>query len=156
MSTTLRKRCLIMRIIEREKGLANVDSIDCALPEMGRQNILKAINQMLCQDRLFKNGKRVSTVSGRLMTCYRVNPDWEPGAPRNETPAQERRRLNAGSKKPFKGEKGQLATNTRQSLGVVMYRERKVQLLLRLLENLRDTDRDLMLGLLADLGHRAE
>lgn len=138
----MRKRCLVLRQIEHLQGKATLDVLCSCLSELTRDSIMKAVNNLAAQDRIIKGYKTQKTDSNRPQYQWRVNEDWEPAA-------EKRRGLVKGRKNHTEA----LQTNTTKSLGTVRYRDRKIKMLLGLMDHVNGTSRDLMIGLLADLGH---
>lgn len=143
---SLRKRCLVLRQIEHLKGLATVELIHKALPDLERVSIQQALYNLCAQDRILKRTTKAIGETGRPQFCYKVNPDWE----------SSKTDLRKGPipKTGRKNFKEAMQTNTRRALGSVPFRDRKIKLLLKLMPHALDTDRDLLIGLLADLGYK--
>lgn len=145
--TKMRQSCQILRQIEALKGKATTALLCELLPEIDKNTIGSTIGNMVRQDRVHKAGR----VEGTRGYYYRVNDGWEPGLAR-------KRRMPAGAGRPppSPSEQRQLSPG---NMKVIRYREQKIKLLMRVQrgfgEQLTSTERDLLIGLLADLGHSA-
>ncbi len=141
---TLRIRCQVLRAVAIRDG-ATSQGIADMLPELSAQQVQKAIYQLLSQDRIFKTGKQEREGSnGRPLFVYEANEDWEPAAVKAKTKKKSGRKTHSD----------ELRTNSAGGLGVIRFRDRKVRLLIKLLSKVSGTDKDLLIGLLADLGHK--
>lgn len=152
---TLRKRCLVLRQIEHFQGKATLDLVHSALPEFSKDDIQKAIYNLLQQDRIFKGDEKVIGKSGRPQFNYLVNNEW--GSAKQES--MPGKRLHAKGRKAFTGKDGELATNSTKALvrGVIKFRDRKIKLLCQIVDGMTSCpNRDLLIGLLAHLGHTYE
>lgn len=129
------------------EGQGDNGSLCELLPEIDKNTIGSTIGNMVRQDRVHKAGR----VEGTRGYYYRVNDGWEPGLAR-------KRRMPAGAGRPppSPSEQRQLSPG---NMKVIRYREQKIKLLMRVQrgfgEQLTSTERDLLIGLLADLGHSA-
>ncbi|MGI9202678.1 MAG: hypothetical protein ACR2Q3_01640 [Woeseiaceae bacterium] len=150
--TNLRISCQVLRQVEHLRGLATINNLDPLLPELERPQILRALESLVAQDRVMKNKQSTEPVAGPgggtravKMWSYRVNQDWEPGkSPKTSDPRPPKSRSKRRSAKPL----------PTQAHAVVNLRARKVDCLLRVLDETHGTDRDLMIGILADYGHK--
>ena len=143
--TKMRQSCQILRQIESLKGRATTKLLAELLPEIDMTSISSAIGNMLKQDRVQKNGR----VESSRAFFYQVNSDWEPGLARKPR--------KKGGYVPTPPSPATVRQGSASNMIVIRYREAKVKMLCRLLSAgvLNGNERDLMIGLLADLGHRA-
>ena len=141
--TKMRQSCQILRQIEHLKGTATTALLCELLPEIEPTTVQATISNMITQDRVQKAGK----VPGTRGYFYRVNDEWEPGLARKKR----KKAPGAGRPPPTGSEQRQGSPG---NMKVIRYREQKIKLLLRLMKHTSNNDRDLVIGLLADLGHR--
>lgn len=141
---TLRIRCEVLKAIAICDG-ATSKVISEMLPELEPKQIQKAIYQLLTQDRIFKTGKQDREGStGRPMFVYIANENWEP-AQKTKAPVKKTGR---------KTHSESLRTDGPKIIPVIRFRDRKIRLLIGLMDKVHGNDKDLLIGILADLGHK--
>ncbi|HKI74987.1 MAG TPA: hypothetical protein VJ998_10100 [Pseudomonadales bacterium] len=129
---------------------ATSDSVHKALPHLKPQQIQKAIYQLLSQDRILKDGQSQRTgKKGRPMFFYVANEDWEPANRRSDKQSA----AKSGRKNHHEALRSDGGTTM---LPIARFRDRKIRLLTRLVQSVQGTDRDLLIGILADYGYRYE
>lgn len=142
---TLRVRCEVLKTIAMLDNPTSED-VGNVLPDLKPKQIQKAIYQLLTQDRIFKTGQQERTGSkGRARFTYEARDDWEPKA--KETKSTE---TKAGRKNHSES----MRTDGGNALGIVRFRDRKIRLLCRLADRASGSDKDLIIGILSDLGHK--
>lgn len=115
------------------------------LPQFEAKQIQKAIYQLMSQDRIFRIGKSQRLGShGRPLFIYGANPDWEPANKEPDTRDKVGRKTYPES----------LQTDGGRSMQIIRFRDRKIRLLTRLLDKVSGSDKDLLIGILNDFGHR--
>lgn len=144
MATKMRQSCQILRQIESLKGRATTSLLAELLPEIDMMTISATIGNMRKQDRVIKNGQ----VPGSRAYYYRVNDDWEPGLARKPS--------NKSGYVPKPPSQSQVRQGSASNMVVIRFREQKIKMLRRLQSAgvLNGNEPDLIIGLLADLGHR--
>lgn len=142
---TFRVRCEVLKVIAICDGATSKTVCDM-LPDLEAKQVQKAIYQLLTQDRIFKTGKQQRHGSnGRPLFEYQANEDWEPA-----TKAKKVKREKTG-RKTYSEE---LRTNGGGITSIIRFRDRKVRLLGALASKASGTNKDLLIGILADFGHK--
>jgi len=140
---SLRIRCEVLKAIAILDN-ATSESVSKMLPDLEPKQIQKAIYQLLTQDRIFKTGKEKRTGSvGRARFIYVANENWEPAKKKNST-------QKAGRKSHTES----LRTDGDGAMQIIRFRDRKIRLLIDLIDKVGGSQRDLLIGILADFGHK--
>jgi len=148
LKVNLRNRCIVL------KALATIGPTDSGLlsqhigNDLTLDQVRRAIYTLLEDDEIEKVEKMERKGSfGRPMFVYAVR---DPDVPRQKlkiAPKTKKGRQNY-SESLRRAPKGKINT----AFGIILYRDRKVRLLKKLIEHTYAQDRDLIYGLLADLG----
>lgn len=144
---TLRIRCQVLRLIAINDG-ATSETVAAMLPDLEPKQVQKAIYQLLTQDRIFKTGQEERKGSvGRARFIYVANEDWEPANAKAKV-------IKKAAKIGRKSHSEELQTNGGGFSGVIRFRDRKVRLLLGVTDRVSGAQKDLIIGMLADYGHK--
>lgn len=156
---TLRVRCEVLRLLAIHGPCTSGEIVLASCGQLTAPQVQKALYRLLDQDRIRKTGEQRPRQGsdGRPMYLYEAREDWEPG----QDSSRERRRPKRGRK----DYRASLAASSPGSLpdddrpaqpfaGLIKFRDRKVRLLQQYLARSSDTERDLLLGMLADYGYR--
>ena len=139
---TFRIRCEVLRCIALSDD-ATSESVAKMLPELKSSQIQKAIYQLLTQDRIFKvrQLKRQGS-KGRALFVYEANEEWEPTR-------------DLKQKRDYqKSYSSEIRTNGIGFTGVIRFRDRKIRMLLRIMDKVGGANKDLLIGILSDYGHK--
>ena len=156
MKTNMKHSCLVMRQVEHLKGLANCHNLQPLLPELTPRQIRQAIDNLVRNGRIEINGKVMvdsnvgygKTAKVRIQQ-YKACPNWEPAQARFQRKPDGAAKAPSSPSKPRSTE----AMPT-QEHAFVNLRQRKIECLLRLLGECYGLDYDLVVGILADYGHK--
>ena len=145
---TMRIKCQVLQFFAIN-GPCTVEKACLELPHLTQKKISSAVRNLIDQDRMFKDGE---TATGNkfkpTVFKYSVRDDWEP-------PAKPKRTDSSNSLNHNKALQRSHDTNNFSTV-LVRFREQKTSLIRRLVSNHNGTERDLLIGILADYGHKYE
>ena len=153
----LRLKCQVLRQVEHYQGMATKHTLEDALPELTKQQVTAQIQILLQEGRIYPEGKRKGRASescpeGRMLACYKATPDWEKG--QGPAPKQGKGKRVDVIKRQAKRKPRRRDALIVTAMPGVLNRDKKIALLKRLASRCVGTDRDVMIGILADYGHK--
>ena len=140
---TLRIRCEVLKALSTI-GPTDSLTIQKNLPHLQSEQVQKAIYRLLDQDRIEKVGKvKRDGKNGRPLFVYQARDDWEPSLKKKNT-------VKKGRKNYEESLRSNASVNAMPTF--VAFRDRKIRLLQKLVKRSGGTDKDLLIGILADYG----